>query len=30
MSKRSNSRRDGAPDSSRRNFLKGATIAGAA
>ncbi|GKQ51841.1 thiamine pyrophosphate-binding protein [Bradyrhizobium sp. Ce-3] len=30
MSKRSSSRRDGAPDSSRRNFLKGATIAGAA
>ncbi|MGF6308454.1 hypothetical protein ABIB82_003441 [Bradyrhizobium sp. i1.8.4] len=30
MSKRSSSHRDGAPDSSRRNFLKGATIAGAA
>src|SRR5271163_1177089 len=30
MSKRSGSRRDGAPDTSRRNFLKGATIAGAA
>src|SRR5580700_2888690 len=30
MSKRSSSRRDGARDTSRRNFLKGATIAGAA
>src|ERR1700726_1879164 len=30
MSKRSSSRRYGAPDASRRNFLKGATIAGAA
>jgi acetolactate synthase I/II/III large subunit len=30
MSKRSSSRRDGAPDTSRRNFLKGATIASAA
>lgn len=30
MSKRTSSRRDGAPDSGRRNFLKGATIAGAA
>jgi acetolactate synthase-1/2/3 large subunit len=30
MSKRSNSGRDGAPEASRRNFLKGATIAGAA
>jgi acetolactate synthase-1/2/3 large subunit len=30
MSKRSSSRRDGAPDRGRRNFLKGATIAGAA
>src|SRR5882757_7952125 len=30
MSKRSNSRRDGALDPGRRNFLKGATVAGAA
>ncbi|MBR0893954.1 twin-arginine translocation signal domain-containing protein [Bradyrhizobium tropiciagri] len=30
MSKRSSRRRDGAPDAGRRNFLKGATIAGAA
>ena len=30
MSKRSNNGRDDAPEASRRNFLKGATIAGAA